>query len=109
MGIFIEKINNEYILYSTSTVLYNLTPYTNPDNLNDIHYMIKIGILKKLNGLKLNKDYDLDYHIDFKIIETISSYTEYNDMNIYDINLESKNWSKYITVVRTNKLKDILC
>lgn len=109
MCIIIKNENNEYVLYTVSHTPYNLTPFTNPNAIQFLSCSMKIGKLKKLHGLKLNKEYyNLDCYKDFKIVERIKHNSDSYDFLTFDINSKSEGWNHYKNIIRKSKLKDIL-
>ena len=84
MGIIISKIKDEYWLQNVTHTPVNFTPFTKPDAIEDFCYYTKIGKLKDLCGLEVDKEYPgLDCHTDFEIIERISQ-VKHDDGLVYD-------------------------
>jgi hypothetical protein len=84
MGIIIRKVENDYFLESVSHTPINFTPFTQPEAIQDFCYYIKIGRLKELDGLKIDKEYpDLDCYKNFEVVERISQVKHENGL-VYD-------------------------
>ena len=84
MGIIIRKVENEYFLESVSHTPINFTPFTKPEAIQDFCYYMKIGRLKELDGLEIDKEYpDLDCYKNFEVIERISQIKHENGL-VYD-------------------------
>ena len=111
MGVIITKENNEYFLNSISHTPFNLTPFTNPSAIQDFWYSMKIGKIKNIHFLKIDKEYKLDCYKDFKVVERISQVKQsygFSDYLTYDIDITSENWKNYIKIYRNFKIKNIL-
>ena len=73
MAIIIKQEKNKYWLYNLSHTPVNFTPFTRPEAIEDFIMLMKVGELKELCGLELNKEYaDLEWTRDFEIVERIS-------------------------------------
>lgn len=84
MGIIIRKIENKYFLESVSHTPINFTPFTKPEEIQDFCYYVKIGRLKELDGLEIDKEYsNLDCYKDFEVVERISQVKHENGL-VYD-------------------------
>ena len=78
----IKKENNKYVLYNVSHTPINLTPFTQPDNIQDCIVYMKKGYLCELNGLELDTEYELDDN-DFSLfIRDVG--VKHDDELIYD-------------------------
>lgn len=91
MGIIVKNINGEYHLISVSHTPINLTPFTKPEAIEDFRMCIKIGKLKDLKGLKIDKEYpDLDYRNDFEVVEKIPQVKHENGLIFDDLRYNQK-------------------
>lgn len=92
MGIIIRQIDEDYFIESVHHTPFNFTPFTNPDAIQDFCYYMKIGKLKKLDGLELDKEYPyLDCYKDFDVIERIPQVEHENGLVYDDLIYELKN------------------
>jgi hypothetical protein len=83
MSITIKEIDNEYWLFNVSHTPVNLTPFTDPNAIRDFLMLMRVGRIKNLCGLELNKEYYyLDYNEDFEISERIEQIK--HEDGIYD-------------------------
>jgi hypothetical protein len=80
MGIIIKEENNEYWLYDITHTPVNFTPFTNPDAIQDFSYSFKKGRIKDLCGMELEKEYDLNIHEDFEIVDRIKQVKHDNGL-----------------------------
>lgn len=84
MGIIIREEDSEYFLESVSHSPINFTPFTKPEAIQDFCYYFKIGKLKELNGLEVDKEYpNLDCYKDFEVVERIEQVKHHNGL-VYD-------------------------
>lgn len=84
MGIIIRELENEYYLENISHTPINFTPFTKPEAIQVFTMYMRIGKLKSLDGLEIDKEYsELDCYKDFEIIERISQVKHENGL-IYD-------------------------
>ena len=83
MSIIIKEIDGENWLFSVSHTPVNLRPFTHPNDIQDCSYSLKIGRVKYLCELELDKEYDLDCYEDFVEVERISQ-VKHSDGLIYD-------------------------
>lgn len=84
MGIIIRELENEYYLEDISHTSINFTPFTKPEAIQVFTMYMRIGKLKSLDGLEIDKEYsELDCYKDFEIIERISQVKHENGL-IYD-------------------------
>jgi len=84
MGIIIRNIDGVYYLESVLHTPINLTPFTKPEAIEVFCYYMKVGKLKELDGLEIDKEYpDLDCYKNFKVIKRISQVKHKNGL-VYD-------------------------
>lgn len=84
MGIIIRNINGEFHLENVSHSPINFTPFTKPNLISDFVTYMKVGELKYLGDLEIDKEYsDLDCYKDFEIVERIPQVKHDNGL-VYD-------------------------
>lgn len=84
MGIIIRNIDNKYYLEDTWDTPFNVNPFTKPEEIQNVKMQMRVGELKDLGGLEVDKEYpELDYSRDFEIIERVPQVMHENGL-VYD-------------------------
>ena len=80
MSIIIYKKNNEYWLHEMHHSPANFSPFTNSHDIHNFSWVMIMGRMRNIDGLKINKEYFLDFKKDFIVSERIKQIKHKNGL-----------------------------